>query len=113
MAYLKMMQGDSYAVFFSLRIKETSEQITPDMVSEVEVTVGKSLRKTYTAGEVRYDNEQNQWYFVPTQDETFAMEPESYEVQVRPKLSNGQYSTVKGITVGNIVIQGANSNEVI
>lgn len=113
MASLKIMQGDSYAVFFALRIKQTSEPITPDMVSEVEVTVGKSLRKTYTAGEVRYDDEQSQWYFVPTQDETFAMDPESYEVQVRPKFSNGQHSTVKGITVGNIVILDANSSEVI
>ena len=113
MASLKMMQGDSYAVFFALRIKQTSEPITPDMVSEVEVTVGKSLRKTYTAGEVRYDDEQNQWYFVPTQDETFGMDPESYEVQVRPKFSNGQHSTVKGVTVGNIVILDANSSEVI
>lgn len=113
MASLKIMQGDSYAVFVSLYLKQTGEPITPDMVSEVEITVGESLRKTYTAKEVLYDSNQKQWYFIPTQIDTFAMDPDSYEVQVRPKFSNGRYSAVKGIAVGNIIILDANSNEVI
>lgn len=113
MATLRIMQGDSYAVFVRLRLKQTSEPITPDMVSEVEITVGESIRKLYSAGEVKYDSDQDQWYFIPTQEETFAMEPDAYDVQARPKFSNGQYSTVKGISVGTIVILDANSNEVI
>jgi hypothetical protein len=113
MASVKMMQGDSYAVFVALRLKQTAEPITPDMVSEVEITVGDSLRKTLSAGEVLYDYDQNLWYFIPSQEETLAMDPDSYEVQARPKFANGQYSTVKGISVGNIVILDANSNEVI
>ena len=113
MASVKIMQGDSYAVFVALRIRQTGEPITPDMVSEVEITVGESLRKTYSAGEVHYDFDQGLWYFIPSQEETFAMEPDSYEVQARPKFANGQYSTVKGISVGNIIILDANSEEVI
>lgn len=113
MASVKMMQGDSYAVFVSLKMKETGEPITPDMVSDVEIYVGDSLRKTHAAAEVLYDAELSQWYFVPSQEETFALEPDSYEVQARIKFPNGQYSTVKGIKVGTIVIQDANSEEVI
>jgi hypothetical protein len=113
MATVKMMQGDSYAVFVSLKLKDTEEPITPHMVSEIEITVGESLRKTYTSEEVRYDDEEMQWYFIPTQEETFALEPESYEVQARIKFANGQYSSVKGIVVGNIMIMDASSSEVI
>lgn len=113
MATVRMMQGDSYAVFVELRLKETAEAISPDMVSEVEITVGQSLRKLYSSGEVQYDHDLNQWYFVPEQKETLAMEPDSYEVQVRPKFANGEHSAVRGISVGTIVILDANSEEVI
>ena len=113
MASIKMMQGDSYAVFVSLRMKETGESITPDMVSDVEICVGDSLRKTYASGEVLYDEELREWYFVPSQEETFTLEPDSYEVQARIKFPNGQYSAVRGIKVGSIVIQDAHSEEVI
>lgn len=113
MATIKMMQGDSYAVFVSLKLKDTGEPITPDMVSEVEIMVGESLRKTYSSGTVRYDEDEMQWYFIPTQEETLALDPDNYEVQARPKFANGDYSFVKGITVGNILIVDANSNEVI
>jgi hypothetical protein len=83
------------------------------MVSEVEICVGESIRKTYSANEVFYNSAEMEWYFIPTQDETFAIEPGSYEVQVRPKFANGDYPTVRGINVGTIVITDAKSNEVI
>jgi hypothetical protein len=108
-----MMQGDSYPVFVSITLKETGEPITPDMISELEICVGESLRKTYSSGEVAYDDDEKEWYFIPTQDETFTMEPGAYEAQARPKFTNGQYSAVRGINVGTIVIIDAKSNEVI
>lgn len=113
MATVKMMQGDSYAVFVNLKLTETEEPITPDMVSDVEIYVGDTIRKTHAAGEVLYDPEQCQWYFVPSQEETFALEPDSHEVQARIKFPNGQYSSVKGIVVGSILILDARSEEVI
>ena len=113
MASVKMMQGDSYPVFVSLKMTQTGDPITPDMVEEVEICVGDSLRKTHTAGEVLYDATQLQWFFVPSQEETFALEPDSYDVQTRIKLPNGQYSPVKGIKVGTIIIIDAQSEEVI
>ena len=110
---VKLMQGDSYPVFVALNIKDTGELITPDLVSDVEICVGSALRKTYASGEVFYDDNEQEWYFVPSQQETFAMEPESYEVQARVKFPNGSYSPVKGIKVGTIIILEANSSEVI
>lgn len=113
MASIRIMQGDSYPIFTAITLKETGEPITPDMVSELEICVGESMRKNYSSGEVVYDEDEKEWYFFPTQDETFAMEPGAYEVQARPKFANGQYSTVRGISVGTIVIIDAKSNEVI
>ena len=112
MASIKIMQGDSYAVFFGLDFNE--EPITPDMLSDVEIVVGNGdIRKLYSSGEVIYDKDLKEWYFRPTQNETFALEPESYEVQARVKFRTGEYSDVKGITIGRIEILDANSEEVI
>lgn len=113
MATVKMMQGDSFAVFFAIRMNDTDDLITPAMVSEVEVYVGDSIRKTYTSGEVSYDESQLQWYFVPSQENTFSLDPDSYEVQARVKFRNEQYSSVRGINLGYIMILDAHSEEVI
>lgn len=113
MATVRMMQGDSYPVFVALKMTQTGDPITPAMVGDVEIYVGDSLRKTYAAGEVLYDERQLEWWFLPTQEETFALEPDSYDVQTRVKFPNGQYSTVKGIKVGTILILDASSKEVI
>lgn len=111
MAAVRMMQGDSESLFMQLGID--GKTLTPNMVSEIEVTVGQSLRKLYSSGEVHYDQSSSLWYFIPTQEETLAMEPNGYEVQARIKLPNGQYSPVTGITVGRIVILSSQSKEVI
>lgn len=111
MAVVKMMQGDSFAIFLDL--KADGKVLTPDKVSDVEVTVGESFRKLYTSGEVGYETSMLQWFFLPTQEDTLAMEPNAYEVQVRVKFPNGQYSAVKGLTVGRIIILDAQSEEAI
>lgn len=111
MATVKMMQGDSYAVFFALKL--SGEPLTPDVLSDVEIYVGDNLRKLYSAGEVFYDTNFREWFFIPSQMETLEMEPESYEVQARVKFRNGQYSAVKGIRVGMLTILDGTSKEVI
>jgi hypothetical protein len=111
MATVRMMQGDSYAIFVDL--KADGSALTPDKVSDIEITVGDSFRKLYSSGEVGYDATMLQWYFLPTQEDTLAMEPNAYEVQIRVKFPNGQYSAVKGVSVGRIIILDAQSEEVI
>lgn len=113
MAAFVMMQGDSYAVPITLKMRDTGDIITPGMVSEIEVCVGQNLRKIYSSGQVLYDATQLQWYFVPTQQETFDLEPDTYEVQARVKLLNGPYSDVIGTKIGYITIIDASSEKVI
>lgn len=111
MSAIKMFQGDSYAVFMNLKVD--GSVLKPDMISDLEITVGESLRKLYSAKEVLFDSEMNQWYFVPTQEDTLALEPDGYDVQARIKFLNGQYSFVRGVNIGKIVISDALSKEVI
>ena len=111
MATIRMMQGDTYSLFAALKIN--GETLTPDMVGDVEITVGSTLRKLYSAGEVLYDKSLSQWYFVPSQQETMAMEPGSYDVQARIKVDNGTNSAVRGVTIGRLLILDALSEEVI
>lgn len=107
MATIKMMQGDSYVVFFALTLNQTP--LTPDMVDDVEVCVGEALRKTLSSGSVGYDTETEQWYMRPSQAETMAMEVNAYEVIARVKFGDD----VKGIVIGRIIITDTHSEEVI
>lgn len=111
MATIKMMQGDSRAVFFTL--EQSGAELTPNKVTEVEITVGSNMRKLYSTGEVGWDKSRRQWYIFPTQEETLALEPDGYEVQARFKYPNGDFSPVKGLTLGRIVITAAQSKDVI
>lgn len=111
MATIKMMQGDSRAVFFTL--EQSGAELTPNKVSEVEITIGTNMRKLYSTGEVKWDKSRRQWYIFPTQQETLALAPESYEVQARFKYPNGEFSPVKGLTLGRISITSAQSKDVI
>ena len=111
MATIKMMQGDSRAVFFTL--EQSGAELTPNKVSEVEITIGTNMRKLYSTGEVKWDKARRQWYIFPTQEETLALKPDGYEVQARFKYPNGEFSPVKGLTLGRIVITSAQSKDVI
>lgn len=111
MQTIKIMQGDSFAVFLNLKINNVV--MTPDNIQDLEITVGESLRKLYSAGGAKYDTSLRKWFFIPTQEETLSLEPNAYDVQARAKFLNGQYSSVKGVVVGKIIILSANSKEVI
>ena len=111
MATFKMMQGDSYPVFIDL--EQYGTNLTPDMIDDLEVSVGEVLRKTFSGGGVGYDTVTAQWYIRPAQQETLDMEVGAYEVIVRVKYRNKPQADVKGITVGKIRITESYSKEVI
>lgn len=111
MATIRMMQGDSYPVFIKLTVNE--QTLTPDMVAEVEVSVGAELRYLYSAGQVQFDAELGQWFVLPTQAETLSLDVDSHEVQARVKFPNDAYSSVKGVSTGYINIIDATSEEAI
>ena len=76
---MNIMQGDAYPVGFDI-VDLNGAKITPAAVSEIEIVLN-GVRKTYTAGEVYFDD---RWYFPLTQEETFAM-PEVGKCHVRVK----------------------------
>ena len=108
---MKIMQGDSYAIPISLT--QGGYVLTPDMVEDVEISVGESLIKKYSAGGVTFDATSQQWYIRPTQAETLALEAnESYQVIARVKYKNTP-ADVKGINIGSIEVEDTFSTEVI
>jgi len=111
MATVRMMQGDSYALLINLA--QNNIPLTPEMVADVEICVGESLRKTLSGGEVFYNDILKQWYFKPTQEDTLSLEPNGYDVIARIKFSPAPDADVKGIKVGQIVIIDTLSEEVI
>lgn len=81
-----MMQGDAYSLPIVLRQGELL--ITPEMVLRLEITIG-TLTRTYP-GVVRYDEENGQWLFPLTQEQTFA-----FKAGRTPRCRHGLNSTTR------------------
>ena len=109
MAAFKMMQGDSYVVPINLKLN--GNPLTPDTVDDVEICVGKQLRKTFRTGGVGYDTSKQRWYIRPAQEETMSIDVGGHSVIARILFSNGD--DVKGIKVGTIMIFESHSKEVL
>ncbi len=101
-----MMQGDSYGLKIS--ISSNSKKVTPDDVSDVEITVG-IIRKTYTKGEVLYESGQG-WIVSLTQDETFKLPAARVKAQVRVVWKDG---SVEGASLGEIRVDESISKVVL
>ena len=111
MATVRMMQGDSYALLINLT--QMGTVLTPDLVADIEVSIGDTIRKTKSAGEVEFDTTEQQWYIRLTQAETLALEPGGYEAIARIKYSDTDDADVKGINIGRVIITDSLSTEVI
>lgn len=74
-----IMQGDACRIPFHIR--QDGRVVMADMITDLEVTVGE-LRKTYSSGEITYDDEY--WYVYLSQQETMAMTgPDQIRVRIR------------------------------
>lgn len=87
---IKIMQGDAYRLPF--RIKQDGVVITPEMIQDLEVTIG-SLRKTYSSGEITYSEEH--WLVYLSQEDTLAMTGSEY-IRVRIRYLDQPWVTVLG-----------------
>ena len=94
---MKIMQGDSYPI--PVDIMQDGVVVTPEMVEDVEITVGTEIRKLYSAGDITFEN--NTWYFLLKQQETFSMSG-SKEVVCRLKYPITGYT--HGIKAGNLSV---------
>lgn len=91
-----MMQGDAYSLPIVLRQGELL--ITPEMVLRLEITIG-NLTRTYP-GVVRYDEENGQWLFPLTQEQTFAFKAgRTPPVQARIKFNDESVVGANGKTI--------------
>ncbi len=108
MATQKIMRGDTYPIFFKLTQDETN--LTPSMLADVEICVGEELNINATEGRIGYDDTLAMWYFQPAQDETLAMEADTYDVIARVKYPNGY---VKGVSIGKLMVLDTYSEDVM
>ena len=90
---MEIMQGDSYPI--PVDIMQDGMVVTPKMVEDVEITVGTEIRKLYSTGGITFENDT--WYFLLTQQETFSMSG-SNEVVCRLKYPVTGYT--HGVRVG-------------
>jgi hypothetical protein len=98
-----MMQGDSYGLKIEILKDSTDsdgnpvdEAVTPDEVSDVEITVG-FFRKTYANGEVLYID--GYWIFPISQEESFKLPATRVKAQVRVAWKVG---SIEGVSLGDI-----------
>jgi hypothetical protein len=102
-----MMRGDAYCL--SVRIETDNGIADSDSFADVEVCVGNAVRKTLSAAEITYD-EENSVFLVPlTQEETFKL-PGRVRLNVRCKYISGN---VVGVDLGVIEVTPSLSKEVL
>ena len=101
-----MMQGDSYGLKINI-LNSDKVAVTPDDVTDVEVTVG-TLRKTYSDNQVIFYD--GKWIFPVTQEETFKLPAARVKAQVRVVWANGE---VEGVSLGLINVLESISKEVL
>ena len=78
-------QGDQYAIPFSVKRNNITQ--TAQTITRMEILIG-SLRKTYP-GDIEYYSATQQFLFPLMQNESFALEENTYDVLCRPLYSDG------------------------
>lgn len=108
-----IMQGDSYPIMISL-VHDAEVPLTPEMVEEVEVTVGEGLILTHSSGGVLYDAVEGNWYIHPSQEQTFALATGTHQLLARVKYRDTPRPVVVGIEFDtNLHVRKSNSKEVL
>ena len=100
---MRIKQGDAYDIEIVLTDGDGTE-VTPAMVSEVEVMLGK-LRKTYP-GDLTYDGV---WIFPLTQEDTLKIKG-IYGLEARVRFNDG---TVVGAGLGVVAVMPSKSRKVL
>jgi hypothetical protein len=102
-----MMKGDAYRI--PINIETAEGAATPESFADVEVCIGRSVRKTLSAGEITYDTERALFLVPITQEETFALGMRS-RINIRCKYAGGN---VVGIDLGILEFEPSLSREVL
>lgn len=102
-----MMKGDAYRI--PINIETAEGAATPESFADVEVCIGRSVRKTLSAGEITYDTERALFLVPLTQEETFALGMRS-RINIRCKYAGGD---IVGIDLGILEFEPSLSREVL
>ncbi len=105
---LTIMQGDQYALVFAGT--ENGEPLNTTEIEKIEFSVG-TLRKCWPE-DVAQDEEGN-FLFPLTQEETFSVRTGLVHVQIRVKYAGGGEPKVIGVDLGDLRIAGSMSREVL
>lgn len=108
---LVIHQGDALTV--PVDLEQSQIDMTPEMVSDVEITIGSCLRLLYSGNTIRHDADSGKWSFRLAQSDTFGLRPGSHKTQARVKYKNDPDFDVTCIDVGTIVVLSTNSREVL
>ena len=102
-----MMKGDAYSL--PLSIETDSGSATAESFAELEVCIGRSVRKTLSSGEIKFDAERAVFLVPLTQEETFGLGGRA-RVNIRCKYASGD---VIGVDLGVLDFAPSLSGEVI
>ena len=102
-----MMQGDACRIPF--RIRQDGMTVTPEMITDLEVTVGQ-LRKTYLGGEIIWG--EDCWFVYLSQEETMGMNGADY-IRVRVRYLDQPWVTVLGKRVALLYVEEHPKGEVL
>lgn len=107
---MDIMRGDAYPVYVDL--KQDGKVLTSDMISELEICVGSSLRKLYSDDSVKFDADSSRWYFQLTQEETLRFPVSDLSVIARVQYPEPNDDVI-GIRLGTIRVVDTNSRAVL
>ena len=102
---MALQQGDQLAIPFY--ITQGDHVVRPDLVNDVRIQVGEDL-KTYSAGEISFDAENNVWTFPVTQEQTRALLCATNPVKYQVGLKVGDeivYSAVGKLMINSSIIR--------
>lgn len=106
-AFSSIMQGDEYSLLIAVSTED--DEPIETMFSDIELSFGDTLRKTLSAGEIKYDEELGKFKVYLEQEETFKLKG-SERIQIRFKFNNGE---VVGVDVGTYAVRQSISKVVL
>ena len=103
-----MVQGDKYAL--EVKVTNDGTLITNENCTGIRIRLG-DVEQTYPDGGITYSTESECWQFPLTQEQTYAMSRE--EFQIRVILPNGDIinSDVQRVFVGDSIIKVVESDD--
>lgn len=105
---MDMMRGTNKPFRFRLFPHGGQTALDTSDVSDVEVTVGSQIRKTYSDGGIIYDNltdpEAPRWQFALNQRDTYSLAAGNYPLRVRVKYI-GSDAWIDGKQFGTLTIK--------